>query len=227
MLGGAVDAGVGSDVAGAAGDADRQDPADREGDDVGDASSGAQAGVSRSRRDGRTARRSGRRWWGCWRQDRWWPFLVWWGTCSGNRPPNSPPTKAKVLCLPDAASVRKLGRTRTGHTANISPTDTWGSLISTERPPVPLSRALLASREGLVIGRSTVLCHVELLDSAVSRRHLRLRLEDGGLLVEDLNSSHGTQVDGMDLHPFAPRALQQHGQVIIAGIGFRLSKSVS
>ena len=111
--------------------------------------------------------------------------------------------------------------------SSMSPAGTWGSLISTEGPPVPLSRALLASREGLIIGRSTVLCHIELLDSAVSRRHLRLRLADGELFVEDLNSSDGTQVDGVDLHPFAPRALQPHGLVTIAGIVFRLSKSVS
>ena len=50
MLRGAVDAGVGSDVAYTAGAAHTQEPTEREDGDVGDASSGAQAAVSRSRR---------------------------------------------------------------------------------------------------------------------------------------------------------------------------------
>ena len=41
---------------------------------------------------------------------------------------------------------------------------------------IPLPRALLSSREGLVIGRDSALCHMEIRDSAVSRRHVRLRM---------------------------------------------------
>jgi ABC-type multidrug transport system fused ATPase/permease subunit len=40
---------------------------------------------------------------------------------------------------------------------------------------------------------------VELSDPAVSRRHLVLRLEDGGVVVEDLGSGNGTYVNGVRL----------------------------
>ena len=52
MLRGAVDAGVESDAADSGGASDRQDPAERAGADVGAASAGPQATVSRSRRRG-------------------------------------------------------------------------------------------------------------------------------------------------------------------------------
>ncbi|HEX6493540.1 MAG TPA: FHA domain-containing protein [Candidatus Dormibacteraeota bacterium] len=58
-----------------------------------------------------------------------------------------------------------------------------------------------SSREVVVIGRgpeARVRCH----DSRVSRRHLLLRPEDGGWLVEDPGSSNGTFLDGDRIQSF-------------------------
>ena len=93
--------------------------------------------------------------------------------------------------------------------------------------PILLPRARLSSPEGLVIGRDGGLCHVEIPDSAVSRRHLRLRVTDATIVVEDLNSLRGTQVDSVALKPFEPRPLTP-GQVLdIAGMPYRMQDRVA
>ena len=74
--------------------------------------------------------------------------------------------------------------------AAVVPARTVGTLIPLDgSEPIPLSRDLLTSAEGLVIGRGRELCHVEIRHPQVSRRHLRLRLVDGAIRVEDLNST--------------------------------------
>ena len=83
---------------------------------------------------------------------------------------------------------------------------------------IPLGRELLISAEGLVIGRAMELCHVEIRDPQVSRRHLRLRLLDGAIWVEDLNSTWGTEVDAKRIVPFESVRLQPGQLVRIAGV---------
>ena len=78
---------------------------------------------------------------------------------------------------------------------------------------IPLPQSLLDSTEGLVIGRAASICHVALTDPAVSRRHLRLRLADGTIMVEDLNSTAGTRLDGAVLEPFHPQPVDS-GQTL-------------
>ena len=100
--------------------------------------------------------------------------------------------------------------------------DGAGYLQSPENsPPVPLQRSLLASPEGLVIGRSAEICHVALLHGSVSRRHARLRLDAyGALVVEDLGSTGGTTVNGARLAPFTPSPLPNGAALAIAGLTF-------
>ena len=88
--------------------------------------------------------------------------------------------------------------------------------------PIPLSQPRLISREGLVIGRNADLCHVKIRSSAVSRRHVRLSAARETILVEDLNSLEGTQVDGVDLKPFEPRPITSGQKLGIAGLSYRL-----
>ncbi len=85
---------------------------------------------------------------------------------------------------------------------------------------IALDDSLLASREGLVIGRSAKLNHVILDDSRVSRRHARLRKEGHLIVLEDLNSTHGTAVNGKKLQPFSQEVIRQGDSVEIAGIRF-------
>ena len=92
--------------------------------------------------------------------------------------------------------------------------------------PIPLPEAHLTSREGLILGRSSELCHVEVRDSRVSRRHVRLRATGGTILVEDLNSLEGTQVAGSKLKPFEPERIMSGQSLNIAGLQYRLQHKV-
>lgn len=51
-------------------------------------------------------------------------------------------------------------------------------------------------KSSVVVGRNG---DVEILDEAVSKRHLELRREEGGFAVKDLGSTNGTTVDGEEL----------------------------
>ena len=87
---------------------------------------------------------------------------------------------------------------------------------------IPLPRGLLGSAGGLVIGRATDICHVVLDDPTVSRRHTRLRLADGTLMVEDLNSATGTRLDGAPLEPFRPQSIDSGQTLKMAGLSYTI-----
>ena len=71
-----------------------------------------------------------------------------------------------------------------------------------------LDPALLAERQGVAIGRSAAFVDFAIADSKISRRHCRLMWREGTLLVEDLDSTAGTLLDGRPLAPFAPAVLR-------------------
>ena len=75
---------------------------------------------------------------------------------------------------------------------------------------------LMAHPIGLTIGRHPALAEKVLDEPSISRRHARLALDGGVLVVEDLNSLNGTLVDGVELEPFAPRRLGP-GQTLTLG----------
>ena len=87
-----------------------------------------------------------------------------------------------------------------------------------ETVAIPLARGLLDSAEGLIIGRAAGICHVALDDSAISRRHVRLRLADGTIMAEDLNSAAGTRLDGTALEPFKPQPMDAGQTLNMAGL---------
>lgn len=88
---------------------------------------------------------------------------------------------------------------------------------------IPLNRDLLVSEEGLVIGRAAELCHVEIRDPRISRRHVRCRLFRGQLWIEDLHSTAGTHVDGIRLEPFKPVQVSTSQELRIGTKSYRLS----
>ena len=63
-------------------------------------------------------------------------------------------------------------------------------------------RFLVAAR-GASIGR-TAPADIVLADSEVSRTHCRLALENGMLIVTDLNSTNGTFIDGVRISSPTP-----------------------
>ena len=64
-----------------------------------------------------------------------------------------------------------------------------------------------------VLGRQKG-CPVRLMDTSVSRRHAQLRLQDDGLIIEDLGSANGTLVNG---RPISEPTLIQDGDEVTLG----------
>ena len=114
------------------------------------------------------------------------------------RPGRSSPTRWKPVS--SQSSSQAVSAPVPANLGTLQPAD--------ETAAIPLLRELLTSGEGLVLGRAANICHVEISDPAVSRRHARLRLAKGMIIVEDLNSAAGTRLDGMALEPFKPQRVE-------------------
>ena len=69
---------------------------------------------------------------------------------------------------------------------------------------------------GVTVGRHPDLCEYVIDDAGISHRHFRLSRGADGLLLEDVNSLNGTQLDGHPLTPFEP-VVVRHGQCLTAG----------
>jgi len=87
---------------------------------------------------------------------------------------------------------------------------------------IVINPMLVAERQGFCIGRHPEFVDHVLSASAVSRRHIRLTMKGARIYVEDLNSSHGTMVDGRKIDPFNPVELQEGRVLQFAGRSFRL-----
>lgn len=62
---------------------------------------------------------------------------------------------------------------------------------------------------GITIGRSRKLCDYSIPETKLSRKHVRLTLQQNGILIEDLNSSNGTYIDNQRVKPQTPQILEQ------------------
>lgn len=80
---------------------------------------------------------------------------------------------------------------------------------------IVIDGSLAEERQGFCLGRHPDFVDHVLKDQTVSRRHLRVCLKNNRLHVEDLNSTHGTFVDGRRLKPFEREEL-------FSGAGIRL-----
>lgn len=87
----------------------------------------------------------------------------------------------------------------------------WATLVM-QRGPEP-GKTYALNKPSLTIGRSDE-CEVVIDDKRVSRRHAVLRWKRRDLLIEDLNSSNGTLVNGAPIHE--PTAVKD-GDVIAVG----------
>lgn len=110
----------------------------------------------------------------------------------------------------------KLGESGEPSEQTILDRTDWGS-PEIRVTPAGEERATLRCRlptgedEELVVGRSSRRSHLALEDEAVSRRHLRFFLQDGRPVVEDLESSGGTFVNGERIQ--GPTALHHQDTV--------------
>lgn len=83
--------------------------------------------------------------------------------------------------------------------------------------PNKINRIRLDS-ENMLIGRSSVTDKPDIIfDSPyVSRKHAALRLNGDSLVIEDLNSKHGTQVNSVEIKPHQPQPVSHGDQITIA-----------
>lgn len=79
--------------------------------------------------------------------------------------------------------------------------------------------------DGVVLGRTEELCTAALQDTRVSKRHARFFWDGGKLMVEDLNATNPTCVNGAELQPFSPRELRSGDRVLIGGVELSVSLS--
>jgi hypothetical protein len=84
---------------------------------------------------------------------------------------------------------------------------------------------LQRSPKGRVVGRKASLVHHVISDRSVSRRHARIVPLGKGIGLVDLNSSHGSKVDGEELTAFAePTPIKEGGEISIGGVDLKVSR---
>jgi S1-C subfamily serine protease len=82
---------------------------------------------------------------------------------------------------------------------------------------IEISRSVAdRSPDGFVVGRMADICHASVSDKLLSKRQARFYWTNGELVVEDLNSTNPTSVNGEELAPFEPHRLR-NGDVLLMG----------
>ena len=107
---------------------------------------------------------------------------------------------------PTAADCLLTGKTGAGHPVSLK---------------VPGS---LLIGEGAVIGRNPRNATFLIDDETLSREHARLRCEpEGGLLIEDLDSTNGTSLNGRQLQASTPASLANADVIELGGVKLRVA----
>ena len=84
---------------------------------------------------------------------------------------------------------------------------------------------LKRSPRGRVIGRKVSLVHHVITDRTVSRRHARIVPLGQGIGIVDLNSTHGTRVDGSSIKAFAePEPIKAGVEIMIGEVSLKVSR---
>ena len=75
-----------------------------------------------------------------------------------------------------------------------------------------------------MLGRSRSLTDKAVEDPSVSRRHAKLFLADGVLMVEDMGSAYGTKINGTALAAFAAAPLKAGDRLALGGLTLELGR---
>ena len=94
-----------------------------------------------------------------------------------------------------------------------------GSDAGSPRKDLLITDRHLRPGQGFVIGRHAPHVHGVVDHPTVSRRHARITREGSTLLVEDLDSSNGTRVNGVRLRPRTKQAIRAGDSVQLGGMG--------
>jgi hypothetical protein len=127
---------------------------------------------------------------------------------------------------------RKVRRTRDMSAAvgarGGSPGTRRGLVISSSNPtPVRIvleKQVLMNGNKGISVGRDAAVVDYSFSDDALSRRHARFIWKSDRVHLEDLNSTNGTIVNGRQLDPYVPTALNVGDSVRIGDISFQVSQ---
>ena len=76
-------------------------------------------------------------------------------------------------------------------------------------------------QKGLVVLGKDKSCQVQIRSSKVSKRHAQIVIKDEGIFIEDLNSSNGTYIEGVQIQS---RELKSGNQVALCDIVFEVRK---
>jgi hypothetical protein len=85
--------------------------------------------------------------------------------------------------------------------------------------------AMRRLKYGVTVGRHDELCDVAVNHGSLSRRHARFHLQNDRLMIEDLNSTNGSSVDGQALKPFEPRPVDASSAILLGDIRFTVGKA--
>ena len=99
-------------------------------------------------------------------------------------------------------------------------------LTGEDRDGVPfamnIGRESLGAPEGVLIGRDPARATHVAADPSVSRAHARMRVEDGGLRVQDVGSTNGTYLNGKRLASGADARVRDGDELILGSLTLRV-----
>jgi pSer/pThr/pTyr-binding forkhead associated (FHA) protein len=98
------------------------------------------------------------------------------------------------------------------------PVEPFACLYIEKGEPYHAGTCLLLESDETVIGRPShrFVPDIAFINAFVSRRHLVIRHENGKAVLYDLDSKHGTEVNGIALAPNTPHTLQASDKISLA-----------
>ncbi len=89
---------------------------------------------------------------------------------------------------------------------------------------LPIAQEKLKSSQGVIIGRSSKSCDLIIKDAQISRRHARIYYHNQTLLIEDLNSANGTQVNELQVQAYHSVNIDEQSHIQLGNIILKLVK---
>ncbi len=151
------------------------------------------------------------------------------GSRSGPGEATMKPGAAQTM-KPSAPPVAASPTGPTGQTQSesgwvLSGFDAEGHVIRISIGEDELKAATEGPDGGLIIGRSKSQASKIIGDGSVSRRHARVRLVDGKLSIEDLDSAFGTVVEGAKMEPGKSLTLDTGSKISLGQVTLEVSRS--
>ncbi|MEE8371620.1 MAG: trypsin-like peptidase domain-containing protein [Sphingomonadales bacterium] len=124
---------------------------------------------------------------------------------------------------------RQISRsTRRSKMQTIMAIDTGLRMAGTDDQGQPVEMIVeagqLQTRGGIVIGRSPEQAQIVLNQSGVSRAQARLRVDGKRIMIEDLNSTNGTKINGRTLSPRHPAEIRVGDKISFGNLDLVVSE---